>query len=338
MKLYKIGDVSKLCDISIKTLRYYEEEKLITPVEVDIYTGYRYYNLNNIETIYKIKFLKELGFTLNEIRTFDDESLNTKYKEIQDKIIKLKENLQTISYLQKQKGGRMIREFQNDEQVIGKWSYESTTISKEKYFDNDVFVDQDVLLKDLYFLPNGEGYWIIEKWTKGLIYETNGITCPYKIVNDKLFLEIYNENNEYCLTLVYNKIDNKKYSKKEIGKHDDINIPFVIDNDAVGFWKAYNYIKYEDKDKYTASEARENLFIRSLSLSPDGTTIMERSDGEFCKNKWTKDYIINHDESLLENYIIKELDNNTYLIMDWKSGDYVYGSKIRGCYVFKKIK
>ena len=53
MKNYlKIGEVSKLCNISIKTLRYYEEEKLITPVEIDFYSGYRHYDEKNIERIY----------------------------------------------------------------------------------------------------------------------------------------------------------------------------------------------------------------------------------------------------------------------------------------------
>lgn len=69
--LFRIGDVSKLCNISIKTLRFYEEKKLIKPVKVDIYTGYRYYDTQNIQTIYKIKSLKELGFTLDEIRKFN---------------------------------------------------------------------------------------------------------------------------------------------------------------------------------------------------------------------------------------------------------------------------
>ena len=51
-KLYRIGEVSKICEIPIKTLRFYEEEGLIKPVQVDMFTGYRYYDDENILEIY----------------------------------------------------------------------------------------------------------------------------------------------------------------------------------------------------------------------------------------------------------------------------------------------
>ncbi|MGN1221778.1 MAG: MerR family DNA-binding transcriptional regulator, partial [Christensenellales bacterium] len=35
-KLYKIGEVAELCNLTIRTLRYYEELGLITPSNVDI--------------------------------------------------------------------------------------------------------------------------------------------------------------------------------------------------------------------------------------------------------------------------------------------------------------
>lgn len=41
---YQIGEVSKLCNISIKTLRYYDEIELLIPEKIDTYSGYRYYS------------------------------------------------------------------------------------------------------------------------------------------------------------------------------------------------------------------------------------------------------------------------------------------------------
>ena len=58
MGLIKIGDVAKLCNISIKAIRYYEELGLIKSAEIDRYTGYRYYDNKNLESIYTILFLK----------------------------------------------------------------------------------------------------------------------------------------------------------------------------------------------------------------------------------------------------------------------------------------
>ena len=98
-KLYKIGEISKMSDISVKTLRYYEDFGLIIPKEVDIYSGYRYYDDDNIETIYKIQALKDVGFSLQEIKDFDQESFKKKYKNIKKEIVALKKKLNIISYL-----------------------------------------------------------------------------------------------------------------------------------------------------------------------------------------------------------------------------------------------
>ena len=183
MSLYKIGDISKLCNISIKTLRYYEEENLIKPVKVDIYSGYRYYDESNIRTIYKIQFLKDLGFTLQEIRDFDDDSFDDKIDDL--------------------KGERFMQPFVNDEKAIGKWKYVCSSISRDAYLKDDFYIDEDALMKELYFLPNGQGYWIFDRWSKGVLYHFAGNVYKYEIEEDKMFVEITNEDNEYEITLVY---------------------------------------------------------------------------------------------------------------------------------------
>ncbi|MDE5894015.1 MAG: MerR family transcriptional regulator [Acetatifactor sp.] len=67
--MYKIGELSKLCNIPVKTLRYYDSEGILCPQEVDTFTGYRYYSAAQLSDCYRILALKELGFTLEEIRT-----------------------------------------------------------------------------------------------------------------------------------------------------------------------------------------------------------------------------------------------------------------------------
>ena len=66
--MYKIGELSKLCNVSVKTLRYYESKGLLYPDEVDTFTGYRYYSGRKIDECNRIIALKELGFTLDEIK------------------------------------------------------------------------------------------------------------------------------------------------------------------------------------------------------------------------------------------------------------------------------
>ena len=68
--MYKIGELSKLSQIPVKTLRYYDGEGLLTPVYVDDFTGYRYYSAAQLSECYRIVMLKDLGFRLSEIKEF----------------------------------------------------------------------------------------------------------------------------------------------------------------------------------------------------------------------------------------------------------------------------
>lgn len=44
--MYKIGEFSKITALSVKTLRYYDEEKILIPSFRNNENGYRYYNAN----------------------------------------------------------------------------------------------------------------------------------------------------------------------------------------------------------------------------------------------------------------------------------------------------
>ena len=65
--MIKIGDFSKLSRVSVKTLRYYDEMDLLSPIEVDHATGYRYYSLDLLPRLNRILALKDLGFSLEQI-------------------------------------------------------------------------------------------------------------------------------------------------------------------------------------------------------------------------------------------------------------------------------
>ena len=65
--MFKIGDFSKLSQISVKTLRYYDEIGLLRPSEVDRFTGYRYYTASQLSRLNRILLLKDLGLSLDQI-------------------------------------------------------------------------------------------------------------------------------------------------------------------------------------------------------------------------------------------------------------------------------
>ncbi|MCR8843621.1 MerR family transcriptional regulator [Paenibacillus sp. SC116] len=66
--MFKISEFSKISQVSIKTLRYYDQLNLLKPTHTDKYTGYRYYTADQMFQLNRILAYKELGFSLEQIR------------------------------------------------------------------------------------------------------------------------------------------------------------------------------------------------------------------------------------------------------------------------------
>lgn len=77
--MFKIGDFSKLCRIPVSTLRYYADIGLLEPQHIDKFTSYRYYSVEQLPKLNRILALRDLGFTLEQIKQFleDDLSVDT---------------------------------------------------------------------------------------------------------------------------------------------------------------------------------------------------------------------------------------------------------------------
>ncbi|AUA35934.1 MerR family transcriptional regulator [Clostridioides difficile] len=92
--MFKIGEVSKLTQISIRMLRYYDELGILKPAEIDKYTGHRLYSVEQISILQRIVLLRDSKFSVAEIanivHNWNDEfvikELNRKKNEIQKEI------------------------------------------------------------------------------------------------------------------------------------------------------------------------------------------------------------------------------------------------------------
>jgi len=60
--MFKIGEFSRLTQVSIRMLRYYDETGLLKPAKIDKFTNYRLYSTEQISTLNKIIFLRDFGF------------------------------------------------------------------------------------------------------------------------------------------------------------------------------------------------------------------------------------------------------------------------------------
>jgi DNA-binding transcriptional MerR regulator len=66
-KIYLIGDLARLTDLSIDTLNYYLRTGLIEEVSRSERNNYRYFNENTVKQLEKIKVLRLQKVAIKEI-------------------------------------------------------------------------------------------------------------------------------------------------------------------------------------------------------------------------------------------------------------------------------
>ena len=107
--LYKIGMFAAMNHVTVKALRFYEEQGLLMPALIHPETGYRYYTLSQMAVLHQITALKLAGFTLEEIAHInsgaDEEAVLLKKKaELLAKIADLTRQIAVVDgYLSKKK-------------------------------------------------------------------------------------------------------------------------------------------------------------------------------------------------------------------------------------------
>jgi DNA-binding transcriptional MerR regulator len=102
--MFRIGEFSKLTQVSIRMLRYYDEAGLLKPQEIDKWTGYRMYSIEQIPILNRIVYLRDSGFNVAEIAIALDKNndislikqLDNKYAEIEKVIQDEQEKLRKI--------------------------------------------------------------------------------------------------------------------------------------------------------------------------------------------------------------------------------------------------
>lgn len=108
--MFKIGEFSKLTQVSIRMLRYYDEMGLLKPSKIDPWTNYRMYSVEQIPLLNKIVYLRDSGFNIAEIvvilntgtDSFLLKQLENKYTEIEKNIQEEKEKLKKIEISKKE--------------------------------------------------------------------------------------------------------------------------------------------------------------------------------------------------------------------------------------------
>ena len=93
----KIGEFSQMMQVTVKTLRHYEQKGLLIPYEVDEWTGYRYYSVEQMQQLNTIRQLQSLGFSLGEIKElYEDGACTPSIDQLKEKIEKTEQQLQLL--------------------------------------------------------------------------------------------------------------------------------------------------------------------------------------------------------------------------------------------------
>lgn len=66
--MLKVGEFSRIGNVTVRALRLYDEMGLLTPAAIDRESGYRYYTLEQLPVLNRILALKDLGFGLDQIK------------------------------------------------------------------------------------------------------------------------------------------------------------------------------------------------------------------------------------------------------------------------------
>lgn len=512
--MYKIGEFSKLCRISVKTLRYYAEEGLLVPDEVDRFTGYRYYSAAQLERCNRILTLKALGFSLEDIRChLEADSRETILGLIRRRRRELSETLSTIeaqlrllesieqgmtegertmfdivirkaapmrlAYVRRVFGkrqealdeltvmkrvlparilgtrtvivnneiahaeedmdlcvgveiteplrrplydeceldlgeaatlvcgrdrleegyGALIKyigdvpaqivgafaevyhedgtvelsvpvvrlekkaapladhplptPFENDEDAIGKWVFVDKVPSEAQFLYEKPKYPQNspIWLKEIYFLPGGQGYWILSGWTKGQLGTNIGsprVVCCHaytiKEVDGKRLMFIQMKDDSRLISrggrpeiYVYEQVSREAFDRSDIRIRDFTDMPFEPDPQFVGEWQVVDLVREpSDFDPAKPGSSRDDLFFTSLVAKADGEAIVSLRGRPAFSCRFTRGFLLNRSEDIAEAYYTKEMGGSTYLFMEWKSGDYIFGGRKPVYYVFKK--
>ena len=504
--MYKIGELSRLCQLPVKTLRYYDSIGLLVPDEIDRFTGYRYYSAAKIAACNRIVALKELGFSLDEIRVYlHSESaehlallLDVKLAELRTALAKTEAQLKQLTAIRERMNeeamkpfdlvfrkadgisvvltrevfprkedvyGRIERmkqalpakivgrrtivinyeceyresefdlaacveitgklpeegafaqnlltfsgeiasivcqkgeldaayrsmatqldeasaqvvgayyeiyyddgtvelrapvrrasatdslqddvrdlPFVNDEEALGKWKLLDIVPSEEQFLYGHVKSSHESWLDELYFLKNGEPYWVYEGWTKGVLFtwcEGHHFSNPYAIrqAEGRRLLFLHRKDRQGVPHVwVYEKLSDGIFCADDIRRRDFIDYPFVNDDAILGEWEVKDFFADppEQFDPKRQNRSEEELFFRKVSFLPDGACLHVTKNGE-NRLKWTKGYVLNPGKEIASAYHLREIGGTTYLFVEWKSGDYQFGNPGRiHWYVFSR--
>ncbi|WP_160319456.1 MerR family transcriptional regulator [Herpetosiphon geysericola] len=76
LRMFTVGEFARIAQVSKRFLRYYDELGLFPPATIDHSNGRRYYSAEQLPALNRILVLKDLGFSLEQIRDLSHDQIS----------------------------------------------------------------------------------------------------------------------------------------------------------------------------------------------------------------------------------------------------------------------
>ncbi len=248
---YSIGEVSKIYDISVHSIRHYHKINLIVPSYVDKSTGYRYYTFDQFHYFSRLKYFRSIDFSLEQIKRVFESGDGDDFKKIlqeikiekEMEIKEIKDMLDKIEWIDSYYSSSDINDLDN---LIYKRHFPERHIFKTLDSETKTIEDLDIELHSKLYSKKNRKIKYLRQYGYFLDYESllNNESKPVSatmLLNDKpnmdnMHIKTLPEGDYICYcTRLLSKDINVAPLKKYIASKQKANPKVVI---------AFEYEKY----------------------------------------------------------------------------------------------
>lgn len=346
--LYQIGKVAKELKITTRAIRFYIDKGLLNYAEKSK-ASYRFFDESQINRLKKILFLKDLNFSLEEIREYFDlddlarkQFLLKKQRDLKINLASFQKiidkQLYDLSFLEdKLYYGNKVR-IKRLTEVVGVWKlfgiYKNIKNAKNDVENLKYFTPY----KFLAFNVDGTSPWFYYATDKKIIFNTYFLPVAelYQVVDDKLYVSITNAkdhafiNKEKCLNkshiLVFEKFSNSFEDYKKLTYSDVLPTKVEHDKRLFGVYKKVG-------TKQSLDDEIETISSNEILIFYNYGVVEKYQENAYQKLNWTKDMIFDKSKSITYRF----WQNKDELVVENKTNIYVFTGEIKNYCVYKKI-
>ncbi len=195
-----IGDMAKIRNINVQSLRYYEKLGILIPAYINPESGYRYYSLEQIMILDTIILSIDLGITLKDLKKYVDEDGQLEFERLlkdgkqlaNEKMRKIESNIDSIN--------RTLQHINAQKDFLGREGYYTRYIF-ERYY---ISIPCDINMDTKTYERNLSSLFSLAKQKNLRASFPHGIIASYdcgKYVSSRMFLEVLPSNSEYVQKL-----------------------------------------------------------------------------------------------------------------------------------------